>query len=67
MFGGSEERAVRYSFEMVTGHLRQKSHENDVQEALNAGVTKGWELVNASHTYSGGYTTALFWDTAPRH
>lgn len=68
MFGdGSEEDLGRYRFEMVSGHLREKSHKSDVQEALNAGADKGWELVNASHSFSGGgYVTALFWDTTPR-
>ena len=65
--GGSEESPGRYRFEMVSGHLREKSHKSDVQTALDAGADKSWELVNASHSASGGgYVTALFWDTTPR-
>lgn len=62
----SEQRTGRYSFEMVSGHLRQKSHESDVQKALNEGASRGWELVNASYAYSGSHITALVWDTSPR-
>lgn len=46
MFGGGAEDSVcgkrteRYSFEMVTGHPRQKSHENDVQKVLSEGASR---------------------------
>jgi len=64
---GPGESPARYSFELISGHLREKSHKSDVQKALNEGSNRGWELVNASHGLSsGGYTTALFWDTSPR-
>lgn len=56
--GGEDEAPGRYSFEMVSGHLREKSHKSDVQKALNEGSNRGWELVNASHSASsGGYVT----------
>lgn len=67
MLGGAEESTGRYSFEIIAGQMRMKSHQNEVQKALNEGANKGWELLNASLTgQSGGYSTGLFWDTAPR-
>lgn len=69
MLGGGAEGSVgRYKFEMISGHLRKKSHETEVQKALNEGANRGWELSNASFgAVSGGsYSTGLFWDTSPR-
>ena len=67
MFGSEGESIGRYHFEIIAGQMRMKSHQSEVQEALNEGANKGWELLNASLTgLSGGYSTGLFWDTAPR-
>lgn len=68
MFGG--ERATtppgRYRTEMVSGEMREKSHERRVQEALDAGSARGWRLVSATTTNASGfYVTGIYWDTAP--
>lgn len=66
MFGSEGESTGRYSFEIIAGQMRMKSHQHEVQKALNEGSNKGG-LLNASLTgQSGGYSTGLFWDTATR-
>jgi len=69
MFGGSDEVEAtgRYRVELVSGQLREGPHERTVQQALNEGGTRAWELVSATTTYTGGgYVTALYWDASPR-
>lgn len=44
----------RYRAEIVSGEMREKNHERNVQEALDAGSARGWRLV-----------TGIYWDTAP--
>ena len=68
MFGGSEERTPtgRYRFQIVTGEMRVKSHQNKVQEALDEGSSWGWSLINATTTNASGYyVTGIYWDTTP--
>ncbi|CAN5637624.1 hypothetical protein BH24ACT22_BH24ACT22_06420 [soil metagenome] len=68
MFGGGEERTPtgRYRFQIVTGEMRVKSHQNKVQEALDEGSSREWRLVNATTTNATGYyVTAIYWDTTP--
>ena len=68
MFGGSEERTPtgRYRFQVVTGEMRVKSHQNKVQEALDEGASWGWRLVSATTTNTSGYyVTGIYWDTTP--
>ena len=56
----------RYRVEMVTGELRQKSHQAKVQERLDEGAARGWRLVSATTTNAtGSYVTGIYWDTAP--
>lgn len=68
MFGSEEVAATgRYRVEIVTGEMRAKPHQRSVQEALNEGGTRGWELVSATTTYTGSaYVTSLYWDASPR-
>lgn len=55
-----------YQVEMVTGELRQKSHQAKVQERLDEGTVRGWRLVSATTTNAtGSYVTGIYWDTAP--
>ena len=69
MFGGAGEKTTppgRYRVEIVSGELREKSHERKVQEALNAGAGLGWRLVSASTmNATGAYVTGIYWDTTP--
>ena len=69
MFGGGSEQMAppgRYRVEIVSGELREKSHERKVQEALNAGDAMGWRLVSASTmNATGAYVTGVYWDTTP--
>lgn len=56
----------RYRAEIVTGELRQKSHQNNVQECLDEGSARGWRLVSATTSNAtGSYVTGIYWDTAP--
>jgi hypothetical protein len=56
----------RYQVEIISGQIRQKSHQKDVQETLNEGSAKGWRLVSATTTNVGGaYVTGIYWDTTP--
>jgi hypothetical protein len=68
VFGNEEVPATgRYRIEMVTGQLREKPHQRTVQQSLDEGGSRGWELVSATTTYTGGgYATALYWDASPR-
>lgn len=67
MFGGEDAVATgRYRVEIVTGEMRAKPHQRSVQEALDAGGNRGWELVSATTTYNAAYVTSLYWDTSPR-
>lgn len=57
----------RYRFELVGGEMRQKSHQRKVQETLDEGSSRGWELVSANTTNtSGAYVTGIYWDTGPQ-
>jgi hypothetical protein len=69
MFGNEDVVATgRYRMEIVTGEMRTKSHQRKVQEALNEGGNRGWELVSATTTNAtGAFVTSLYWDTSPRH
>lgn len=52
--------------ELVSGELRQKSHQQSVQRALDGGSARGWRLVSATTTNaSGSWVTGVYWDTAP--
>ncbi len=56
----------RYRVALVSGEIRQKSHEESVQQALDVGSARGWGLVSATTTNaSGTWVTAIYWDTAP--
>jgi hypothetical protein len=62
----ARQSAGRYQVEMVTGELRQKSHQAKVQERLDEGAARGWRLVSATTTNAtGSYVTGIYWDTAP--
>lgn len=67
MFEGEvRQPAGRYRAEIVTGELRQKSHQSSVQERLDEGSARGWRLVSANTTNAtGSYVTGIYWDTAP--
>ena len=67
MFEGEAGQSTgRYRVEMVTGELRQKSHQAKVQERLDEGAARGWRLVSATTTNAtGSYVTGIYWDTAP--
>lgn len=46
--------------------MRQKSHQQSVQRALDEGSARGWRLVSATTTNaSGALVTGVYWDTAP--
>ena len=56
----------RFRVEMVTGELRQKSHQTKVQKRLDESAARGWRLVSATTTNAtGSYVTGIYWDTAP--
>lgn len=56
----------RYRVELVSGEMRQKSHQQSVQHALDEGSAYGWRLVSATTTNaSGSWVTGVYWDTAP--
>ncbi|CAA9468733.1 MAG: hypothetical protein AVDCRST_MAG02-3446 [uncultured Rubrobacteraceae bacterium] len=56
----------RYTVEIVSGEMRQKSHQQSVQRALDEGSAHGWRLVSATTTNaSGSWVTGVYWDTAP--
>jgi hypothetical protein len=56
----------RYRVDLVSGEMRQKSHQQSVQDTLDAGSAAGWRLVNATTTNaSGAWVSAVYWDTAP--
>jgi hypothetical protein len=57
----AREPTGRYRAEIVTGELRQKSHQAKVQEQLDEGAARGWHLVSATTTNA----TGIYWDTAP--
>lgn len=58
--------AGRYRAEIVSGEMRQKSHQDKVQETLDEGAARGWRLVSATTTNASGvYVTGIYWDTAP--
>lgn len=58
--------AGRYQVKLVTGEFREKSHQEKVQEALDEGSARGWDLVSATTTNtSGAYVTGIYWDTTP--
>lgn len=40
----------RYQMRIVSGEMRQKSHQKTVQEALDEGSARGWVLVSATGT-----------------
>ncbi|MDQ4127768.1 MAG: hypothetical protein M3151_07470 [Actinomycetota bacterium] len=56
----------RYRVELVSGEMRQKSHQQSVQRALDEGNVRGWRLVSATTTNAGGaWVTGVYWDTVP--
>ncbi len=56
----------RYRARLVSGQMRQKSHQEKVQEALDEGGARGWRLVSATTTNaSGSFVTGIYWDTSP--
>ena len=56
----------RYRVVLVSGEMRQKSHQQSVQQALDEGSARGWVLVNATSTNaSGAWVTGIYWDAAP--
>ena len=56
----------RYRVELVSGEMRQKSHQQSVQRSLDEGGARGWRLVSATTTNaSGSWVTGVYWDTAP--
>ncbi len=58
--------AGRYQVRIVSGEMRQKSHQKKVQEALDDGGARGWQLVSATTTNtSGAFVTGVYWDTTP--
>lgn len=69
MFGSDEQRAMsggRYQVEIVSGQLRQKSHQEKIQATLDEGSARGWRLVSATTTNaSGSFVTGIYWDTNP--
>ena len=66
MFGsGSSATPGRYEVQLVSGELREKTHQRNVQQALNEGASRGWRLVSASTTNTAGsWITSLYWDTS---
>ncbi|MBA2692825.1 MAG: hypothetical protein H0U65_10080 [Rubrobacter sp.] len=68
MFGNDDQQMSvgRYQARLVSGQMRQKSHQQSVQEVLDEGAAKGWRLVNATTTNaSGAWVTSVYWDTTP--
>ncbi|MGH3146745.1 MAG: hypothetical protein ACRDTR_13200 [Rubrobacter sp.] len=56
----------RYRVELVSGEMRQKTHQQSVQRALDEGSASGWRLVSATSSNAGGsWVTGVYWDTAP--
>ncbi len=56
----------RYRVDLVSGEMRQKSHQKSVQETLDEGSASGWRLVRANTTNASSvYVTAVYWDTTP--
>ena len=56
----------RYRVEMVSGQMRQKSHQQSVQRALDEGSARGWRLVSATTTNAAGtWVIGVYWDAAP--
>lgn len=56
----------RYRAEIVSGEMRQKSHQTKEQESLDEGAARGWRLVSATTTNAAGsYVTGIYWDTTP--
>ncbi len=56
----------RYRVELVSGEMRQKSHQQSVQQVLDEGSARGWKLVSATTTNtSGAWVTGVYWDTTP--
>jgi hypothetical protein len=56
----------RYQAEIVSGEMREKSHQGKAQVTLDEGSSHGWRLVSATTTYSGGFfITGIYWDTTP--
>ena len=68
MFDGEPQGTAtgRYRAELVSGEMRQKSHQRSVQKALDEGSARGWRLVSATTTNAGGaWVTGVYWDTTP--
>ncbi len=68
MFGSDEQEMSggRYQVRLVSGQMRQKSHQQGVQEILDEGAARGWRLVSANSTNaSGAWVTSIYWDTTP--
>lgn len=69
MFGSDDRSGSasgRSTVELVSGELRQESHQQSVQRALDEGSARGWRLVSATTTNaSGSWVTGDYWDTAP--
>ncbi len=62
----SEARAGRYQVEFVSGQFREKKHQEEVQRVLDEGSARGWRLVSATTTNTGGaWVTGVYWDTIP--
>ncbi len=56
----------RYRVDLVSGEMRQKSHQQSVQRTLDEGSASGWRLVSANTTNASSvYVTAVYWDTTP--
>lgn len=56
----------RYQVKIISGQLRQKKHQEEVQSGLDEGSGRGWRLVSATTTNaSGSWVTSLYWDTTP--
>jgi hypothetical protein len=55
----------RYQMVLVSGEMRQKSHQKSVQQALDEGSARGWHLVSATTTNTGAWVTSVYWDTTP--
>ncbi len=64
--GSSATPPGRYQVQLVSGELGEKTHQRNVQQALNEGASRGWRLVSAGTTNGTGYwVTSLYWDTSP--
>lgn len=70
MFQSDDQKSTmpggRYQARIVSGQMRQKSHHEKVQEALDEGSARGWRLVSATTTNaSGSFVTGIYWDASP--